>query len=113
MYPEELIAPMKSELENVGFTSLTTIEEVENEIKKEGTTLKIENLRDRWTQASIKRIFRYVSAIIQPFPLSELNEVVKSTINDLALVCSSCHKMLHRKRPWISINELKTLITNN
>lgn len=42
--------------------------------KEEGTTLKIDNLRDRWSQAAIKRIYRYVSAIIQPFPLSELKE---------------------------------------
>lgn len=39
--------------------------------KEEGTTLKIEGLKDRWSQAAIKRIYRYVSAIIQPFPLSE------------------------------------------
>ncbi|MCX2838380.1 ATP-binding protein [Salinimicrobium sp. MT39] len=39
--------------------------------KDEGTTLKIEGLKDRWSQAAIKRIYRYVSAIIQPFPLSE------------------------------------------
>lgn len=42
--------------------------------KEEGTTLQIEDLRDRWTQAAIKRIYRYVSAIIQPFPLSETKE---------------------------------------
>ncbi|WP_438710254.1 ATP-binding protein [Aquimarina muelleri] len=42
--------------------------------KEEGTTLKIDGLRDRWSQAAIKRIYRYVSAIIQPFPLSELTE---------------------------------------
>lgn len=40
--------------------------------KEEGTTLKIEGLKDRWSQASIRRIYRYVSAIIQPFPLSEV-----------------------------------------
>ena len=43
--------------------------------KEEGTTLKIEGLRDKWSQASIKRIFNYVSAIIQPFPLSEEKEL--------------------------------------
>ncbi|MCF6351313.1 MAG: BrxA/BrxB family bacilliredoxin [Flavobacteriaceae bacterium] len=43
MYPEELIKPMKTELENAGFTSLTTIEEVENAIKKDGTTLVVVN----------------------------------------------------------------------
>lgn len=42
--------------------------------KEEGTTLKIDGLRDRWSQAAIKRIYRYVSAIIQPFPLSKLIE---------------------------------------
>lgn len=35
-----------------------------------GTTLIIENLRDKWTEAAIKRIYRYVSDIMQPFPLS-------------------------------------------
>jgi anti-sigma regulatory factor (Ser/Thr protein kinase) len=49
--------------------------------KEEGTTLKIEGLKDRWSQASIKRIYRYVSAIIQPFPLSE--EVKVSNDNDI------------------------------
>lgn len=44
--------------------------------KEEGTTLKIEGLRDKWSQASIKRIFNYVSAIIQPFPLSEEKELL-------------------------------------
>ncbi len=42
--------------------------------KEEGTTLKIEGLKDKWTQAAVKRIYRYVSAIIQPFPLSEQEE---------------------------------------
>jgi signal transduction histidine kinase len=43
-------------------------------IKKEGTVLKIEGLRDKWSQAAIKRIYRYVSAIIQPFPLPAIHE---------------------------------------
>lgn len=45
--------------------------------KEEGTTLKIDGLRDRWSQAAIKRIYRYVSAIIQPFPLSKLKEEIE------------------------------------
>jgi signal transduction histidine kinase len=47
--------------------------------KEEGTTLKIEGLKDKWTQAAIKRIYRYVSAIIQPFPLSEQIEDIVLT----------------------------------
>ncbi|MVM42303.1 ATP-binding protein [Spirosoma sp. HMF3257] len=49
--------------------------------QKEGTILTIEKLRDRWSQASIKRIYRYVTAIIQPFPLSkESKEVVENNV---------------------------------
>jgi hypothetical protein len=54
--------------------------------KNEGTTLKIENLRDRWSQAAIKRIYKYVSAIIQPFPLSEEKkdyDLIENKINTI------------------------------
>lgn len=43
--------------------------------REEGTTLIIEGLKDRWSQAAIKRIYRYVSAIIQPFPLSKSENI--------------------------------------
>ncbi len=43
MYPIEIVKPMKAELENAGFTSLTTPKEVENFIAKEGTTLVVVN----------------------------------------------------------------------
>ncbi|MDB9836790.1 ATP-binding protein [Flavobacteriaceae bacterium] len=39
--------------------------------KEEGTSLLIENLRDFWSEAMIKRAYRYVSDLLQPFPLSE------------------------------------------
>ncbi len=43
MYPIGIVKPMKAELENAGFTSLTTSKEVENFIAKEGTTLVVVN----------------------------------------------------------------------
>lgn len=46
------------------------IEEFESD-RAFGTTLAIAGLRDKWTIASIERVFRYVSALIQPFPLSK------------------------------------------
>ncbi|WP_461073000.1 ATP-binding protein [Spirosoma horti] len=52
--------------------------EVVKKNQQEGTTLIIEALRDRWSQASIKRVYRYVSAIIQPFPLSKENDKIAS-----------------------------------
>ncbi|TAJ05810.1 GHKL domain-containing protein [Marinilabiliaceae bacterium JC017] len=39
--------------------------------KEKGTQLIIGNLRDKWTKGAIKRIYKYVSDIIQPFSLSE------------------------------------------
>lgn len=43
MYPEELVKPMRQELVNAGFNELHTTQDVENAIKKEGTTLVVVN----------------------------------------------------------------------
>lgn len=52
------------------------IEYVDKE-KPEGTTLHIEELRHSWTVAQIKRVFRYVSDLLQPTFLSNKSEVLK------------------------------------
>ena len=44
------------------------VEQVEKK-RKEGTTLFIEGLRDGWTDAAVNRAYRYVSDLLQPFPL--------------------------------------------
>jgi len=44
MYPEELVAPMRSELTNVGFEEFRTAEDVDNHLKNhKGTTLIVIN----------------------------------------------------------------------
>ncbi len=43
MYPADLVMPMKAELTDKGFQDLTTPEEVNNALKKEGTTLVMVN----------------------------------------------------------------------
>ncbi|NEQ96998.1 MAG: hypothetical protein F6K30_09770 [Cyanothece sp. SIO2G6] len=43
-------------------------------------------------------------------PVSQLKPHDKTTIRDLALVCANCHRMLHRKRPWLHPLELKEII---
>jgi len=43
MYPPELVKPMRDELENAGFTSLHTTQDVEVALQKEGTTLVVVN----------------------------------------------------------------------
>ncbi|MGZ8545085.1 MAG: BrxA/BrxB family bacilliredoxin [Flavisolibacter sp.] len=43
MYPEEIVQPMKEELMEHGFAELLNRQEVESQIKKEGTTLVVIN----------------------------------------------------------------------
>lgn len=47
-------------------------------------------------------------------PISELHEDGEETqVEDLALVCSNCHRMLHRKRPWLKMKDLRSLLAAN
>ena len=43
MYPEEFVVPMKEELTDNGFTELLSSADVEDQLKKEGTTLVVVN----------------------------------------------------------------------
>ncbi|WP_290370142.1 HNH endonuclease [Peribacillus sp. Bi134] len=46
-------------------------------------------------------------------PVSDMGETELTLVEDIALVCSNCHGMLHRKRPWFSINQLKQLLIHS
>lgn len=43
-------------------------------------------------------------------PLSEINKEHKVKLSDLALLCSNCHRMVHRKRKWLTMSQLKKII---
>jgi 5-methylcytosine-specific restriction protein A len=43
-------------------------------------------------------------------PISELKPNSKTKVSDIVLLCSNCHRMVHRRRPWLSIEELKLLV---
>lgn len=57
------------------FSSGTELFMVESQIRlvpkmrSLGTTMRIEHLRESWSEAQIRRAFRYVSNLMQPFPL--------------------------------------------
>jgi len=51
-------------------TVSSRIETIEKVIQ-EGTILIIEHLRETWSEAEIKRAYRYISDLLQPFPLSQ------------------------------------------
>ena len=43
-------------------------------------------------------------------PISKLNSDDKTSIKDLMLLCSNCHRIVHTKQPWLTPKELKELI---
>ncbi|MRG28781.1 hypothetical protein GIJ05_11515 [Laceyella tengchongensis] len=44
-------------------------------------------------------------------PLSELEaEGAEVRVEDIALLCSNCHSMIHRKREWLTVEELKKIV---
>jgi 5-methylcytosine-specific restriction protein A len=45
-------------------------------------------------------------------PLSKFKAESRTRLDDLALVCSNCHRMLHRRIDNLSIPELKLIIVN-
>ena len=51
----------------------------------------------------------YIEAHHTKFVCS-LEENSETKVSDLVLVCSCCHRMLHRKRPLLTIDEIKKLI---
>jgi len=46
-------------------------------------------------------------------PVSEMKPGDKTRLSDLALLCANCHRMIHAKRPWLSIAELIDLICDS
>ena len=50
-----------------------------DKLQEEGTILIIEQLRDTWSKATIERVYRYASEILQPFPLSKTKKQAKTS----------------------------------
>jgi predicted HNH restriction endonuclease len=44
-------------------------------------------------------------------PLCDLEPGAKTKLSDLAMVCSNCHRMLHRGHPWPTVDELRRKLT--
>lgn len=43
-------------------------------------------------------------------PLETLEPGARTKVSDLALLCANCHRMVHAKRPWLSVPALRALI---
>ena len=43
-------------------------------------------------------------------PVSQMDENEKTSIDDIVMVCSNCHSMIHRKKPWLTIDKIKEIL---
>jgi hypothetical protein len=43
-------------------------------------------------------------------PVKDLRKGDQTRVEDIALVCSNCHRMLHRRRPWLTMEELRVVL---
>jgi 5-methylcytosine-specific restriction protein A len=43
-------------------------------------------------------------------PVETLGEHSRTKVTDLALVCANCHRMIHAKRPWLSLEALRSTL---
>lgn len=59
---------------DLDLNSITNTIYSKDKSREKGTTLKIEGLKDKWSEASIKRVYKYIGDILQPFPLSDIIE---------------------------------------
>lgn len=46
-------------------------------------------------------------------PVSQMKAGDETKVEDLVMVCSNCHRMIHRKLPWLTTDELVRIIEKN
>ena len=46
-------------------------------------------------------------------PVETLVEGHKTRLEDLALLCANCHRMIHAKRPWLSVEQLRQVMRSH
>nr|MBK9652825.1 HNH endonuclease [Bacteroidota bacterium] len=42
--------------------------------------------------------------------VSEMKEEHKTKVEDIAMLCANCHRMVHKKRPWLTMKDLNKLV---
>jgi len=73
-------------------------------IKEEGTDLIIEDLREGWSDAMIRRVYRYTSDLLQPFPLSQKRKDEEDAKTDPGFK-SSYYRHDEDDKPYLIIDE--------
>lgn len=42
--------------------------------------------------------------------VSEMSTDHRTRVEDIAMLCSNCHKMIHKKRPWLTMEDINKLL---
>jgi 5-methylcytosine-specific restriction protein A len=45
-------------------------------------------------------------------PVETLVEGSRTRLEDLALLCANCHRMVHAARPWLTVDQLRSLVNS-
>lgn len=85
------------------------IRTAKEQFKKKNGTLFCEVCKFNYTEKYGELGEDYIEAH-HTIPVSELEEGSKTKLEDIALVCANCHRMLHRKRPWLSKKDLQEIL---
>ena len=43
-------------------------------------------------------------------PISHMEEGATTQVEDLSMLCSNCHRVIHLRRPWLSVQQLRTIV---
>ncbi|MBA1245968.1 HNH endonuclease [Pseudomonas luteola] len=87
------------------------ISQAKEHFKRKNKRLFCEACNFDFEKAYGQRGFNFIEAH-HTIPVSEMLPAQKTKISDIAMVCSNCHRILHRSRPWLTIAQLKNLISN-
>lgn len=85
--------------------SITNQIEIVSKTKDEGTDLIIGGLREGWSDTMIKRVFRYTSELLQPFPLSKKRKKEDKKKSDPGFKSSYFRKEGEQMNPIIDEEE--------
>lgn len=119
MEPYEVINSIEASLR-------TLIYEILGDAWAEGTSIDIEKLKGKRKAEAASRSLRGMAFDFGRFygphgfdyievhhhtPLHVTGET-ETKLADLALLCSNCHRMIHRAKKWLTVEELRELVNS-
>lgn len=85
------------------------IEKKKKQVKAEGKSLCCEGCGFDYSKTYGERGEDFI-VIHHLSPLHTITQTVVTRLEDLALVCSNCHDMIHRRKKWLTMQELRDLL---